>query len=111
MMKKIEELIGNDFNGVVSISQNGVPLFKKAFGYADLPNKRPNKTDTIFEVASGSKAFVATGIMKLIEEGKISLESTIGSLLNFDLKKISPQITIRQLLNHTSGIQIILMSR
>ena len=103
-MKKIEVLIGEDFNGVVSVLKNGESLFKKAYGYADLPNKRPNNTDTIFEVASGSKAFVATGIMKLIEENKLSLESEIGNLLDFDLKQISPQITVRQLLNHTSGI-------
>jgi len=103
-MKKIEDLIGGDFNGVVSVLQNGEPIFKKAYGYADLPNRRPNNTDTIFEVASGSKVFVATGIMKLIEEGKFSLESAIGELLDFNLKQISPEITVRQLLNHTSGI-------
>ena len=103
-MKKIEELIGADFRGVVSVSKNGESLFKKAYGFADLPNKRPNKTDTIFEVASGSKAFVATGIMKLIEEGRLTLETKIGSLLDFDLRQISPEITVRQLLNHTSGI-------
>jgi len=103
-MKKIEELIGRDFSGVVSVSKNGESLFRKAYGYADLPNKRPINTNTIFEVASGSKAFVATGIMKLIEDGKLSLESTIGDLLDFDLKQISPNITVRQLLKHTSGI-------
>jgi len=103
-MKKIEALIDNHFNGVVSVSKNGESLFKKAYGYADLPNQRPNNIDTIFEVASGSKAFVATGIMKLIEEGQCSLESAIGDLLDFDLKQISPKITVRQLLNHTSGI-------
>ena len=103
-MKKIESLIGSDFNGVVSVSEKGVSIFKKAYGYADLPNKRPNNIDTIFEVASGSKAFVATGVMKLKEEGKLSLESAIGDLLDFDLKQISPKITVRQLLNHTSGI-------
>jgi len=103
-MKKIEDLIGRDFNGVVSVSKNGESIFKKAYGYADLPNKRPINVDTIFEVASGSKAFVATGIMKLIEEGKLSLESTIDNLLDFDLKQISPKINVRQLLNHTSGI-------
>ena len=103
-MKKIDDVIDNDFNGVVSVIKDGEPIFKKAYGYADLPNKRPNNTDTIFEVASGSKAFVATGILKLIEEGKLSLETTIGELLDFELKQISPKITIRQLLNHTSGI-------
>ena len=103
-MKKIEDLIGSDFNGVVSVSKDGKSIFKQAYGYADLPNKRPNNVDSIFEVASGSKAFVATGIMKLIEEGKLGLDSRLGGLLDIDLKQISPEITVRQLLNHTSGI-------
>ena len=103
-MKKIEKLIENDFNGVVSVSKNGESIFKKAYGYADLPNKRSNQTDTKFGTASAGKAFVATGIMKLIEDGKLSLQSKIGDLLDFDLKAISKDITVRQLLNHTSGI-------
>lgn len=103
-MKRIKDIIKNDFNGVVSVSKNGESIFKKAYGYADLPNKRPNQADSIFEVASGSKAFVATGIMKLIEDGKLSLCSPISTLLDFDLKQISPNITVRQLLTHTSGI-------
>ncbi|MCL2407250.1 MAG: beta-lactamase family protein [Defluviitaleaceae bacterium] len=103
-MKRIKDLIADNFNGVIYISKNGEPIFNKAYGYADLPNKRPNNTNTIFEVASGSKAFVATGIMKLIESGKLSLESNIGKLLDFDLGQIPPQITVRQLLSHTSGI-------
>lgn len=103
-MKKIEELINKDFRGVVYVEKNGEVIFKKAYGYADLPNKRPNNTDTIFEVASASKAFVAIGIMKLIEEGRLSLDNTIGKMLDFDLRQISPEITVRQLLNHTSGI-------
>jgi len=101
---KIEDIIGDDFRGVVSISENRKPLIKKAYGYADLPNKRPNLTDTRFGTASAGKAFVATAIMKLIEEGKLSLDSSIGTILDFDLKKISRDITIKQLLNHTSGI-------
>ena len=103
-MIKIEELIPSDFRGVVSVSKNGVSLFKKAYGYADLPNKRPNQTDTKFGTASAGKAFVAVGIMKLVEDGKVSLDSKIGDLLDFDLKAISKDITVKQLLNHTSGI-------
>jgi CubicO group peptidase (beta-lactamase class C family) len=103
-MKTIENLIENDFNGVVSVSKNGKSLFKTAYGYADLPNKRPNQTDTKFGTASAGKAFVAVGIMKLVEEGRISLTDKIGDLLGFDLKAISKDITVEQLLNHTSGI-------
>ncbi|MCL2353562.1 MAG: beta-lactamase family protein [Defluviitaleaceae bacterium] len=104
MIKKIEEIIPADFRGVVSISKNGESLFKKAYGYADLPNKRANKIDTIFEVASGSKAFVAVGIMKLMEEGKLTLESKLADMLDIDLKAVSPDITVKQLLTHTSGM-------
>ncbi|MDR2183549.1 MAG: beta-lactamase family protein [Clostridiales bacterium] len=103
-MKKIENLIENGFNGVVSVSKNSEAIFKKAYGYADLSNKRPNQTDTKFGTASAGKAFVAVGIMKLIEDGMLSLESKIGDLLDFDLREIAKDITVKQLLNHTSGI-------
>ena len=103
-MKKIENVIPADFRGVVSVSKNSESLFKKAYGYADLPNKRANRADTIFEVASGSKAFVAVGVMKLIEEGKLTLESKLGDVVDIDLKATDPNITVRQLLTHTSGM-------
>ena len=97
-------IIGEEFNGAVSVSKNGESLYKKAFGYADLPNKRHNTVQTRFGTASAGKAFVAVAVMKLIEDGKLSIESRIGDVLDFDLKQISGDITIGQLLNHTSGI-------
>jgi len=100
----MHHLIPDDFNGVVSIKQQGKVLFEDAFGYADLPNKRPNRLDTIFVTASAGKVFTATGILKLIEQDRLGLESTIGDLLDFDLKQIDPAITVKQLLTHTSGI-------
>ena len=96
--------IPNDFNGVISVKQKGNILIEEAFGYADLPNKRPNRLDTIFVTASAGKVFTATGILKLIEQGTLDFENTIGGLLDFDLKQIDPAITVRQLLTHTSGI-------
>ena len=59
---------------------------------------------TKFGTASAGKAFVAVAIMKLIEEGELTLKSKIGILLDFDLKQIDPAITVEQLLSHTSGI-------
>ena len=100
----MRQLIPKDFSGVISIKQEGNTILEEAFGYADLPNKRPNKLDTIFVTASAGKVFTATGILKLIEQGKLNLESKIGDLLDFDLKQIDPGITVRQLLTHTSGI-------
>ncbi|HPF16635.1 MAG TPA: serine hydrolase domain-containing protein [Thermotogota bacterium] len=100
----IKCLIEKDFTGVVSIIQKGKVLFQDAFGYADLPNKIPNEMDTKFPTASAGKAFVAVGIMKLIETGILDIDGCLSDLVNFDLKAIDPNISVRQLLNHTSGI-------
>jgi len=97
-------MLEKDFTGVVSVVQNGDVVFQEPFGYADLPNEIPNEMDTKFPTASAGKAFVAVGIMKLIENGKLSFDSRLGDLVNFGLKAIDPNITVRQLLNHTSGI-------
>ena len=100
----MHQLIPKDYNGVVSIKQKGKVIIEKATGYADMPNKRLNRMDTIFVTASAGKVFTATGILQLIEQRKLELESKIGDLLTFDLKQIDPAITVRQLLTHTSGI-------
>lgn len=98
------ECIDENFSGVISIKQNGESIFEKAYGYADLPNKVMNRIDTKFATASAGKVFVATAILQLIEQNKLFINTRIGDILNFDLKAIDPNITIRQLLNHTSGI-------
>ena len=99
-LNKIDE----NFSGLISIKHNNEIVEQKAFGYADLANRIPNKIDTKFGTASAGKVFVATAILILIEKGYISFNSVIGDILSFDLKQIDPKISIRQLLNHTSGI-------
>ncbi|MCL2486664.1 MAG: beta-lactamase family protein, partial [Oscillospiraceae bacterium] len=100
----ITRLIPEDFSGVISIKRKGKPIIEQAYGYADMPNKRRNRPDTKFVTASAGKAFTATGILKLIEQGKLDFKSRIGDLLDFDLKQIDPNITVWQLLTHMSGI-------
>ena len=100
----LEEIIGKDFSGCVSVVENGSVLLQKSFGYADLSNKIRNEPDTKFATASAGKVFVAVGILQLIESGKLGFEDEIGNLLDFDLKAIDPRITVKQLLCHTSGI-------
>ena len=60
--------------------------------------------DTKFASASAGKVFVAVGILQLIEQGKIKFDDTLGKLLDIDLHDIDPEITVEQLLNHTSGV-------
>jgi len=100
----IEKIIPEDFSGVVSVYCKDQPFFQKAYGFADIPNQIPNVLDTKFATASAGKAFVAAGILKLIEDGQMTVQTKIGEILELDLMQIDPGITVRQLLNHTSGI-------
>lgn len=99
-----EELLGDDFSGAISVIRGGTAVFRKAYGYADLPNRIPNRLDTRFATASAGKVFVATAILRLIEDGALKWEDTIGELLPIDWKAIDRNITVRELLTHTSGI-------
>lgn len=101
---RFEEIVDKDFSGCISIVKDGIEIFQKSYGYADLSNKILNKTNTKFATASAGKAFVAVGILQLIEAGKLSFDDNIGSLLDFDLRDIDEKITVKQLLSHTSGI-------
>lgn len=92
------------YRGVARVCANDNVLLEEVHGYADEANERANKIDTRFPVASGSKGFVAVGILKLIEEGKLSLQSKLGEIVDFDLHDIDPEVTVEQLLSHTSGV-------
>lgn len=93
-----------DFRGNAYIVQNGNVLLNYCGGFADLANEIPNRIETRFASASMGKAFVAVGILQLIESGKLRFEDTLGELLVFDLKSIDSDVTVKQLLNHTSGV-------
>lgn len=101
---EFEEMIEKDFSGCISVVKNDTVIFEKNYGYADLSNKVLNKLDTKFATASAGKVFVAVAILRLIESGKLRFEDNIGNLLDFDLKEVDKNITVRQLLSHTSGI-------
>ena len=93
-----------DFRGTAYIFQDDQVLLKHSHGSADLPNQLPNTFETRFACASMSKTFVAVGILKLIEEGRLNFSDTLGQILDIDLNQIDPEVTIEQLLTHTSGV-------
>ena len=97
-------VMDKDFRGNAYIVKNKEVLLNYSGGFADLANEIPNMIVTRFASASMSKTFVAVGILQLIEEEKLKFEDTIGAILDFDLKHIDPYVTVRQLLNHTSGV-------
>ena len=72
-------------------------------GLADVAARRPVTADTAFSVASVSKTFTAALIMRLVEDGRLTLETRARTIL--PTLRIDPTITVRQLLDHTSGLR------
>lgn len=99
----IKENIDKEFRGVIYVARGGEVLCKSVTGFADLPNEIPNSFDTRFASASAGKVFVAVGILQLIKQGKIGFDDAIGGLLDIP-GNIDGGVTVRQLLDHTSGV-------
>ncbi|WP_412984673.1 serine hydrolase [Pontimicrobium sp. IMCC45349] len=95
----------NRFTGNVLISQNDNIIYNKSFGYANVENHKKNSSNTIFSIASITKPLTAIGIMTLVEQEKLTLETPISSFFPNFIPDFSKKITIRHLLNHSSGMQ------
>ncbi|WP_350110203.1 serine hydrolase domain-containing protein, partial [Fulvivirga sp.] len=91
------------FSGSVLVAKKGEIILSKGYGWADRENKIPNSPSTVFNIGSVTKQFTASAILKLVEQGKIKTSDKISSY--FDQAPIDKRdITIHQLLTHTSGI-------
>lgn len=90
-----------DFSGVLLVADKGKPIYFKSFGHKDFNTNIPMDTSAIFELASVSKQFTAVTIMMLKEEGKLDYDD---SLKNFIPELPYRGVTVRHLLNHTSGL-------
>ena len=86
----------------VLVSQNGDIIYQKGFGYADIEKKIQVTPDTKFKIGSISKQFTAAAILKLQEEGKLKIEDKLSKYIP-DFPR-GNEVTIYQLLTHTSGI-------
>jgi CubicO group peptidase (beta-lactamase class C family) len=94
---------------VYGIVADGRLVHVKAFGVQDLSAKRPVTPDSLFRIASMSKAFTGLGILKLRDEGKLSLdalaETYVPELRGWRYPTAdSPRIRVRDLLSHTPGL-------
>jgi len=83
----------------VAVKQDKHILLKQGFGFADLKGQVPATAQTPFRVASLTKTFTSTLIMQLVAQGKLNLDDPISK---YDLDLGNPDITVRQLLTHTS---------
>jgi CubicO group peptidase (beta-lactamase class C family) len=103
------------------IARDGKIIYNRSFGVSDLENKLPMQTDNIFRIASQTKAIASIGLMMLFEEGKFLLDDPISKYIpefahpqvldkfnekdtTYTTVPANREITIRDLLTHTSGI-------
>jgi CubicO group peptidase (beta-lactamase class C family) len=103
------------------IARDGKIIYNRSFGVSDLENKMPMQTDNIFRIASQTKAITSIGLMMLFEEGKFLLDDPVSKYIpefahpqvldkfnekdtTFTTVPSRREITIRDLLTHTSGI-------
>ncbi|MGB3466395.1 MAG: serine hydrolase domain-containing protein [Cyclobacteriaceae bacterium] len=126
-LKKIETIV-NEYvdkkaipGATILIARNGKILYEKAFGYDDITTQTPMRTDHIFRVASMTKPIVSAAALQLYEEGKLKPDDKLSQYIpefanvrvldSFDrqdttwtTKPADREITIHDLLTHTSGI-------
>ena len=95
----------NNFNGTILIEQNSETIYKKSFGFANLSFKVPNTTDTKYKIASITKAFTSVLILQLVEQGIVDLQKPIITYLPDYKGAGGKKVTIRELLNMTSGMR------
>lgn len=99
-----EYIVESGPGGVLVINRGDQKVYQKSFGSSNLENFSLNNENTIFEAGSVSKQFTATAILLLIEEGKITIEDDVRSVIP-ELPQYKEPIRIRHLLNHTSGLK------
>ena len=103
---------------VALVLKDGQPVYEKAVGWSDKEANRPMTNDTIFRIASQTKAITSVAVLSLVEEGKIGINDPVSRFINsFAKTTVSVRtdagvsvvaakrpITIRDLLTHTAGI-------
>ncbi len=86
----------------LAVARNGEVLYAQGYGYRNLAKRLPATPQTIYNIASMTKQFTATCVMLLQQDGKLNVDDPLSRFLtgfpNGD------KITIRNLLNHTSGL-------
>ncbi|HEX8155333.1 MAG TPA: serine hydrolase domain-containing protein, partial [Thermoanaerobaculia bacterium] len=88
----------------VAVSRKGEVVLERAYGMANLEHAVPITATTIFEAGSVSKQVTAAAIAMLAQEGKLSLDDRVRKYVP-ELPEYANEITIRQMLNHTSGLR------
>src|SRR4051812_11704644 len=118
LQRRLEQVVAGGAPGIIALVRDGNrrsgddarngkgrdgALWRGACGVADLRTQRPMRPDVQFRVGSVTKSFVATVALQLVAERRLSLSDTVDRWLP-GLLPYSRSVTVRQLLNHTSGV-------
>ncbi len=107
LSKKIDEYVNSalnlgKFNGSILVAQKGEIILEKGYGWRNFITRAQNDSNSVFQIGSLTKPFTAMVILKLQEDGKLSVNDHINKY--FPQQKDGDQITIQNLLDHTSGL-------
>ncbi len=92
------------FNGVILVADRDTVLHHQAYGHADLEAGTPTALGTRYQLGSISKYLASLVVLKLVDEGKLSLSRPISGYLPSYPKEAGGKVTLHHLLSHTSGI-------
>ena len=91
-----------NFSGSIVVVQDGKILLRDSFGFSDITRQTPNRVDTKFHMASLSMQFTGATVMRLVEKGKLSLETRASEIVP-DVPN-GQKNTVRQLLQQNSNL-------
>ncbi len=92
----------SSFSGIVLVAHNGEKMFQQAFGIANRELNTPFGEHTVFDIGSITKQFTAAAIVKLAEEGKLSLQDSLSNFFN-NVPSDKKKITLHNILTHSAG--------
>jgi CubicO group peptidase (beta-lactamase class C family) len=108
--KKYHDLVNNylqstllrtNFNGSILVAKNGTIVYEKYIGFSDPRVKDSITAETSTQIASTSKTFTSAAILRLVSEGKLQLDDSVAKFFpGFSY----PDVTVKTLLNHRSGL-------
>ncbi|MEO6229568.1 MAG: serine hydrolase domain-containing protein [Ferruginibacter sp.] len=107
-----DKMKSNHVNGVsIALIKDYKIEWAKGYGWADSAEQRPVTTNTLFQAGSISKSLNGVGILKLVQEGKLNLDSDINMYLKswkfpYDSLSKGKKITIANLLSHSAGLTV-----
>ena len=94
----------------IAVARKGHVVWEQSFGWADRENQLKASPDTVYSLASTTKPMIATGLMVLVQAGKVDLDDPVEKFIGPGLLTVyeghAEEITVRQLLHHTAGFPV-----